>query len=323
MKSERNFSSGADRIGVMVLAAFAAVLLFSAGCCCPSSFESGYADHGKTQIQFHTPPGATVEVFTCSPRSHQIPQYGPYGHRLEHAPEQFCVFNLSPGMYEFKYTSAEGLPGVSVYGELEVHGSYKHEARVFMRRSFIPIALPSEYYQKVEAIGDEIFPYRSEAMRTAIDELDLQRLKQGDVVEKVFFVADLKKAEELRNKLEQEIAVTEREIEYADARFRNAYIDFKIDMDTGYIHWEKERRKLDQKLTALQDEYKRVRALLKGDHVLTRRGMMALATQEIVQSHRDVVKASQELGEVLVVMRLGGRHMHMGNPRHELAVNPE
>ena len=113
-------------------------------------------------------------------------------------------------------------------GELEIHYPNTHKARVFQRRSFVPIALPSEYYQKTEVVGDQIFPYRGEAYRTAIDEHDLQRLEQGDVIEKVFFVADLKKAAKRRDKLEQKIAACEREIEYTETRFRNAYMDYRV-----------------------------------------------------------------------------------------------
>ena len=59
-----------------------------------------------------------------------------------------------------------------------------------------------------------------------------------------------------------------------------------------------------------------------GDHVLIRKGMLVLATEEVVASHRDVVKAAEELGEVLLVMRIGGRHMDWSDPSRELAANP-
>ncbi|UCD27271.1 MAG: hypothetical protein JSV03_09060 [Planctomycetota bacterium] len=328
--SDRDFgcrsSCGLHAAGKMMLAVVVMVGL-TAGCQHP--LETGFADKGKLQIQFHTPPGATVTVFDSPPRSHQIAQYGAFEHRLEHAPEQFCVFNLGPGRYEFKYVSADGLPGVSIYGELNVHHVNSHEARVFQRRSFIPIALPSEYYRRTEVIGDQIFPYRGEAYRTAIDEHDLLRLKEGDVIEKVFFVADLEDAYENRDKLEREIAACEREMEYAETRFRNAYMDYKAEADDPvanfwgtdreFIRWEKKRRKLDQKLARLQAEYKRTRALLSGDHVLIRKGMLVLTTEEIVEPYTDVVKAADDLGEVLLVMRIGGRHMHKGDPRREMA----
>jgi len=297
--------------------------------CSQSSLETGYADQCTTQLQFLSPPGATVAVKGGPTRSHQIPVYGGFDNRLEQAPEQFSVFNLAPGRYEFKYTSAEGLPGVSVYGELDIKHANSHMARVFQRRSFVPIALPSDHYQKVEVTGDQIFPYRGEAYRTAIDEQDLQRLKLGDVVEKVFFVADLEKATQTRDRILRDLKVCEREMEYADARFRLAYQDYRIDVtdpvanfwgtDRTFITWEGKRQKLAQKYEDLQKKLHRIEALLAGDHVLIREGMMALATQEIVEPHRDVVEAADDLGEVLLVMRVGGRHMHWGDPRRELA----
>ncbi len=57
-------------------------------------------------------------------------------------------------------------------------------------------------------------------------------------------------------------------------------------------------------LHRLTDLLARTRALVSGDHVLIRKGMLVVATQEIVEPHREVVGASEDLGEVLVVMRL-------------------
>lgn len=294
-----------------------------------SVLETGYSDQSKTQILFYSPPGATVTVRGSTTRGHQIAASGPEGHRLEYSPEEFSVFNLSPGRYEFKYVTAPGLPGVSVYGELNVGRPCSHEARVFQRRAFVPVALPSLYYQRVEHIGDEIFPFRGQAMRRAIDEHDLERLKQGDVIEKVFFIADLERARKQRDLIDQEIAVCEREIEYADDRFRLAYLDSKLDItdslanllgtDREHIRWERRRIALHQKLIRLQELRDRTHALLKGDRVLTRKGMLVLATEQVIESHRDPVRAADDLGEVILVMRIGGRHMHWGDPRSERA----
>jgi hypothetical protein len=259
----------------------------------------------------------------------QIAESGPFSERLETAPEENAIFNLKPGRYEFKYNSAEGLPGVSIYGELNVHNANSHDARVLRRRAFIPVSLPSEYYQQIEAIGDEIYPFRGEAYRTSIDELDIQRLRQGDVVEKVIFVADLKKCEKMKDEVEQDLVACEREMEYANARFRLAYEDFRTSVggttatlfrtDRKFIKWEKRRTELDQEMEELLAKQKRLKSLLKGDRVLARRGMLVLATEGVIEPHRDAVKAADDLGEVLVVMRLGGRHMQWGNPTEEMA----
>lgn len=319
-------------LGLVCLVGLAMVSLIGLlGCASTPGSEQGYSDQCRTQIQFYSPPGSTVTVMGGPTRSHQIAQYGAYGHRLEHSPEEFSVFNLAPGRYEFKYTTADGLPGVSVYGELDVQYADTHEARVFQRRAFVPIALPSEYYRRVEAVGNEIYPYRGEAFRTAIDEQDLQRLKQGDVIEKVIFVADLERADKVLEKTERDIAVCEREMEYADARFRLAYYDFRTDVmdpaanffgtDKNFIRWERERKREQQRLGKLVALRKRTQALIKGDRVLVRKGMLVLATQEVVEPHRDVVDASDDLGEVMLVMRVGGRHMQWGDPAVEARVS--
>ena len=297
--------------------------------CSQTPREHGYSNQGKTQIQFFSPPGANVTVRACSIRTHEIAEYGPFENRLEQTPEEFAVFNLCPGKYEFKYTSADGLPGVSIYGELEVMWANTAEAATFQRRAFVPVSLPSDAYKKAEITGNEIYPYRGEAFRTAIDENDIARLKQGDVVEKVFFVADMEAVAHRKNKTAEDLKVLERKLEYIEARFRNSYYDFRIDVsdssanfwgtDKEFIHWEKERQEALQKQEKLEARLRRMNALLKGDTVLTRKGMLVLATEEVVASHKDVVSASEEVGEVLLVMRLGGRHMKWGDPNRELA----
>ncbi|MBN1490961.1 MAG: hypothetical protein JXA69_13670 [Phycisphaerae bacterium] len=321
---ERGFRTVVRYVAVSTIAA---TWVLAAGCGHP--LESGYSDQGKLQLQFFSPPGATVAVDGGPTRSHQINTYGNDGHRLEHTPEEFCVFNLSPGTYEFKYTAAEGLSDVSVYGELKVQSSWHSYAKDFMRRSFIPISLPSAYFKQVSADGNEIFPYRGEAHRTAIDENDLMRLKQGDIVEKVFFVADLEKADKTVKKCRQDLVVLDRKLEYAEARFRRAYAEFRLAtddpmarllrQDREFIGWEKERLELQQKIEDTNAKLKRTEAILRGDHVLIRRGALVVATEEVIQPHRDAVGAADDVGEVLLVMRIGGRHMHWGEPARELA----
>lgn len=304
-----------------------AAMIGTLGCGRPQ--ETGYADQSRTQVQFYSPPGSTVTVRACPTRSHQIGNYGPFEHRLEMAPEEFAVFNLSPGRYEFKYVSAEGLPGVSIYGELEVKHANSNTAAMFQRRAFVPIALPSAYYQRIAVQGDEVFPWRGEAVRTAIDELDLGRLKQGDVIEKIFVVADLEDAEEELAETQVDLAVAERELQYSEARFKEAYYDFRLEVsdssanfwgtDREFIKWEAKRQLADQRIRNIQAKIARISALLAADRVCVREGMMVVATEQIVECHEDPVDAAGEIGEVLLVMRVGGRHMHWGDPRNELA----
>lgn len=338
------------------LVAVPCLALLAAGCsqCPPSEMKSmgPMADPGRLQVQFYSPPGAIVTVRGCAPGSRTIVEPGAFGNRLESTPEEFAVYNLENGRcYAFKYTAAEGLPGVSIYGELEVHYANTEEGRKFQRLAFIPLALPSEYYRQIEVLGDEIVPYRSERYRTAIDDLDLLRLRHGDVVEKAFFVADLKEIHKQRKELERELAVKERDLEYSESRFRTAYWAFQLseDSDLGvlepgvdtkrffedlgfgyssdreFIGWEDDRRELDQEIEELREELERRRALLKGDNVVIRRGMLAVATEEIVEPYEDPAHSikDDDLGDLLLVMRLGGRHLHWGDEETELAAIDE
>lgn len=315
------------RTAFVVLAGL--VMLAGAGCCCQRA-GNGWDDTGRTQLLFYAPPGAMVEVRAIGPGSaRQIQSPGAFGDRLERMPEEACMYNLSPGRYQFKYTTAEGLPGASIYGELIVRHANSSAAARFQRLAFVPISLPSEYYRRVEAKGDEMFPYRGEGYRTAIDEQDLERVKAGDVVEKVFVVADLEDAEKRLRKTEVNIAVAERNIEYAEARFREAYYNFRTDVtdswanfwgtDREFIRWEKKRQRAQQDLDRLLALRQRTQSLINADHVLIREGMLVLATQELVEPYEDVVKSSEEIGEVLLVMRVGGRHMQWGEPAGQLA----
>lgn len=325
-------SLGPRQALVMCAVTALSTVLLSAVAGCGLCNNEGYADQSRTQLQFFAPPGATVTVKSLSNRTYDVPTYDPKDNRLERADHLYCIFNLSPGRYEFKYISADGMPDTSVYGELNIEHANSHMARVFQRRAFVPISLPSQHYQKVEVMGDEILPYRGEAFRTAIDEEDLERLKMGDVVEKVFFVADLEKAAKVRDKTIRDLRVCEREIEYAESRFRLAYQDFRIDVsdssanfwgtDRRFISWEKKRQEMNTRYDKLQKKLRRINALLAGDQVLIREGMLALSTEEVCEPYRDVVEAADELGEVLLVMRLGGRHMQWG-PVGDQLVNAE
>lgn len=329
------------RGGNFLVASLAFVAMAGLGCCCGSDKttwdtcgyrwrEKGFANSCKTQVLFRAPPGASVTVVNPV-RTHQIAPEPALGARLEHTPDEESIFNLAPGRYQFKYTAIEGLPGVSVYGELEIKHANSSMARKFQRLAYVPISLPSEYYRRTEVIGNEIYPYRGEAYRTAIDEDDVARLRAGDVVEKVFVVADLKAAECARLALEREIAVTERELEYADAKFRSSYLDFRIDVDDDcdcvlfgkkskdFIKWQERQVCLQQKLDRLERRLQQTRALLRAHTICVREGLLLVATCELLDSYQDPEKAADNLGEVLVVMRVGGRHQHWGEPGRELA----
>ncbi len=336
--------------------------------CSQHALETGWSDPSKVQVQFYAPPGATVAVQkTFGTPRHQVAAYGS-DHRLEHSPEEFAVFNLKSGRtFNFKYTTAEGFPGVSIYGELETHKPRSEEACKFVRQTFVPIVLPSRYYQNDP---EHYFPVRGPS-GAGLDEIEIEHLKQGDLITKVFFVADLQHAwEAVReidfhiDKLRSSETVLNTQLELVDSRFESyrreaLYADPTIDpyaahqdktgQSSRFIKIESKRQSLEnqrylirQQIEDLQNE-KRIRTrLLDSMKIVNRRGSMVLATPETQweyhdtrdQVGRDRIYPGQEtgpygvyrtgdielpaLGEVVVVMRVGGRHMHWDDPRREM-----
>ena len=356
---------------ILAFGILAAGLLASG--CSQHAIERGWSDPSKVQVQFYAPPGATVAIQkTFETSRHQVAAYGA-DHRLEHSPEEFAVFNLKSGRcFNFKYTTAEGFPGVSIYGELEVHKPRSEEARKFVRQTFVPIVLPSRYYQNDP---EQYFPVRGPS-GAGLDEIEVEHLKQGDLITKVYFIADLQRAwETVRmidfhvDKLRSSETVLNSELELVDSRFESyrresLYADPTIDPlaahqdSTGassrFIKIEAKRQGLEnqrylirQQIEDLQNE-KRIRTrLLDSMKIVNRRGSMVLATPEsqweyhdtkyqvgdarLYAGHRtgpygeyrtgDIVMPA--LGEVVVVMRVGGRHKHWDDPRREMVAFSE
>ena len=54
--------------------------------------------------------------------------------------------------------------------------------------------------------------------------------------------------------------------------------------------------------------------------LLIRREMLVLATDEVLPTHKDPVSAARDLGQVILVLRIGGRHLHWGDPAQEAEV---
>ncbi len=348
-------------------------LLVAAGCS-QHPLETGWASPQKVQLQFYAPPGATVTVRDgLNTRSHEVAVYGS-DHRLENSPEEFAVFNLATGKtYPFKYSTAEGFPGVSIYGELDVHAPQTAEAAKFVREAFVPILLPSKYYDRDE---EHYYPVRGPS-GVGLTELEVEHLRQGDLVTKVYFVANLENAWASLRMIDRHIdrlrsaeTVLNSQLEFVDARYQT-YRAESIHADPVYdtlvryrdssgfnehfIELEAKRQELQDKRTTIRDQIddlqqeKRIRTrLLDTMSIVNRQGALVLATPETQWPYHDTKEqisfARQypgfevgpncdfktgditipRLGDVVVVMRVGGRHMHWGDPRAELKVfNPE
>ncbi len=311
------------------LACLGTVLTFFVGCS-QHNFETGYHDFNKVQLQFYAPTGSTVTMgkYVCgdikADRSHQINIYGDPSTRLEHEPEETATFNLAPGEYEFKYTGIPGWEGAAVYGNIHVYdvcGLFNPGTKMMLRKCFIPVALPSPATPGMVTPKDDIFPYASPSHRLRISYQDVERITAGDMVTKVIFVADLTKAKHDVDQLEVEYTCMVGKQQRYRALLCEAQLDALDDpASKDFIKIQCELKELEQKINRNRDRYCRLQSLLKADNVLLRREMMVLATDEILPAHEDPVKAAQELGQVVVVLRLGGRHNHWGNPSQETPV---
>lgn len=309
------------------------LVLFMVGCNVHSPIahpvESGYSDFGKIQLQFYAPEGAQVIIGQVgllgdiTPRiTHQVGSYGEGKHRLELTPEQTATFNLAPGRYEFKYVAAEGWPGASIYGELEVYGlslCAPKGAYDMLKRCFIPIALPSPGILNRSDPKDVIFPYASPVAMLRINQSDVERLAAGDLVTKVVFIADLEELEKKKDAIEIKLTELRAEKRRLQALLNEAQLEWlENPHERGFIRYEKEIKKVELQMEKLEDLKGRIEVLLRADNVLIRREMLVLATDEVLPVHTDPVRAASELGDVVLVMKLGGRHMHWGRPAEEL-----
>lgn len=361
-----------DRSSVFTLACCPLAAALSAAVltgCSQHVLESGWSDQNRVQVQFYAPPGATVSIKDpcAGDRKHQVAVYGA-DHRFEHSPEEFAVFNLHPNQsYEFKYTAAQGFDGVSIYGELDIHRPKSKEARKFVAHSFVPIALHSRYHDRGQ---EHYFPARGPS-GLGMDALEVEHLRQGDLITKVYFVADLQAAAETIDDIDLHVeklrsgeTVLNTHLELLDSRFQSyrrdsLYSDPTYDAlaqykdSTGhnrrFIKLEAQRQKLEnaryqirEQVEALLNERRIRTRLLDNMRIINRRGSLVLATPENQWEFRDAatqvstgrrycgVKTGPKgefetgdivipaLGELVCVMRVGGRHMQWDDPRTEM-----
>lgn len=378
----------------LIASARSARLFLAAGLLAPLAV----AGCSKVQVQFYTPPDTSVTVrrMGTGPAWQASDEpvarffggvFGSIGDlimgsntstiapenvsRLEKMPEMCAVYDLTPtGLfggrsktYRFKYSSADGLPEVSVYGEIDIWRVKSPEARKFVAHAFVPIALPSEYYSSA---GLQLFPVRGPS-GVGLSALELEHLRQGDMVRKVYFIADLQKAWETSRMIDDHIerlrsaeTVLNTELELVDARFE-AYRQDALYADptddplaasedrsgksAQFVKLEALRQYLENvrfdirhQVDDLTNE-KRIRTrLLDSMKIVNRRGSLVLATPENQWEFHDAAEQVSNtrvypgftvgpkdayctgaielppLGELLAVVRVGGRHMQWGPP---------
>lgn len=317
-----------SRMAKVVCLGSAVAFLFG---CSGERPETGYHDFNKVQVQFFAPTGAMVTVGdqvcgTIVPnRSHEISIYTKDSSRLERTPEETATFNLAPGRYEFKYTGlSQDWDGANIYGDVQifrVNECALPGAQDMIRRTFIPVALPSPT-TRLEA-KDSIFPYQSPA-GLRITYSDLGRLAAGDMVTKVVFIADLKKIKCCLDKLEVEYVCMRGNQQRLRALLCEAKLDWlENPCDDDFIKIQCELKKLELMMDENRAKAARYQALLNANNVLIRREMMVLATDEVLPPHEDPVEAASYLGQVVLVMRVGGRHLQWGCEPSEATVSIE
>jgi hypothetical protein len=363
------------------------------GCSHEHRIGGNWANPRYVQVQFYAPPHANVTVTGeddwyrlghkedagSHPREKYTLTEGTGEYRAEQRLEQdgstIAVYNLSPGSdsrsYYFKYTQAEGMPSADVYGTLQVFKPETPEARNFVAHTFVPVVLPSEFH---EASDGSLYPAAGPS-GAGLSTMELAHLRQGDLVRKVYFVADLEKSWEGVRQIDFQVerlrsaeVVINSQLELVDRRFTDyrreaLYSDPTNDAAAAYrestgenrrhIEIEANRQELQNKRYLIRKqiddltEEKRIRTrLLDSMKIINRQGALVLATPENQWPYHDTreqidygrayrgFKVGPDgayrsgdivippLGEVVLEVQVGGRHMKWAPDTGEVASSP-
>jgi hypothetical protein len=304
--------------------------------------STGCNEHydSSLQIQVYGPSGSDFTLREASNGGSIVHSRGPMGDRLEHAIEDCAVYDLSPGRYEFAYQGAVGAQAATIYGELDVLNPSSGISRKFIAHTFIPIRLPSGELQEAE----HLFPSRDLSYTEGLEMRHFEHLKQGDLVEMVYFVADLSRVKEDHdigyfqaiNDIDRELDVLAEREEYLNRRYSNArrkamFRDPNSNVGDQIAHenfdlWgieepyvvlarkikgiERERESLIIARREFEDERDRRNALLRSMRVVHRAGALVLASPDLSLPFADAVAQAETLGDVVAVVRVGGRHQY-------------
>lgn len=295
---------------------------------------------GTVQVQFYSPENAVIAVRNINECGMEIRTCGPLADRLEHGSATAAVFDLSPGTYPIAYAKPTGAQEAVVYGELEIRSSWWGHANRFLKHSFVPIKLPSLARQTVE----HLHPSRDLSFTVGLEDREFDHIRQGDMMTKVYFVADLERVEheyeieylQAINDLDRELTVladrgTYLDTRYEAARQRALYRDpevniedkiaherfDKLGIEESFVRLSKKRQALlrDRETillerTELEEERARRNALLRSIQIVHRSGALVLATPDLVRPYHDIVSQTAELGDIVAVLTVGGRHQY-------------
>ncbi len=323
--------------GISMLLPVCLFVLTAVGCSEKKGMFANPKGDATFQVQFYSPEGAKLMLRDQSGHA-VLASRGPLGDRLEHRPEEFAVYDLLPGRYEFAYTDGEGVDDATLYGELDVYKCREDYSIDYRRTAFIPIRLPSLQRQMAE----HLVPFRDLSYTVGLEDREFRHLRQGDMLTKTYFVADLDRVRDEHdieyyqaiNDIDRELTVLADREEYLTVRydharqealFRNADVDIsdKIAHD-NYDMWgiEENYIRLSRKLQALAREREslqldreqlerdrdRRNALLRSMRIEHRDGALVLASPDLTNPFSNPIDQSAELGEVVAVVRVGGRH---------------
>ena len=303
--SESNWP-GFSRAGLAVAAVMLCASLVIPGAGCSELHPMrGFDDSQRVQVQFYEPPGATVVV--------RRRPHGYYRAQVNESPDQqledgsaYAVFNLHPSEhpYPFAYTPQDGR-GINIYGELEIYEPQSEAADEFVAQGFVPISLVSSREDAREVYYN---PSRGNS-GVGLSNLEMHHIEQGDVITRVYFVADLAAAKQTIKDIDAHIdrlrsaeTVLNTHLEWIDARFQSyrrdaLYADPTSDtlarakdrsganyefirLEADRQRLENERYKIRHQVDDLLTEQRMRKRMLDTMRIVTRRGSLVLATPE-------------------------------------------
>ncbi|NOT00555.1 MAG: hypothetical protein HOP29_07995 [Phycisphaerales bacterium] len=321
--------------GFVAGAASLLVLASTSGC------ATGPGRGASVQVQFYAPQGARLVVREAGGQQvREITSRGPLSDRLERSTPELAVYDLDSGRYEFAYTGATGSPDAIIYGEMEIRSGSSPAAARYCRHAFVPITLPSEQVQEEAHLN----PGRDLSYTVGLEHRQFEHLKQGDVISKVYFVADLERVKreydedyyQAINETDRQLTVlSDREV-YLDGRYEEARLralqrdaEWSVEdrvaqdrfdtwgIEEPFVRLSRkrqalatERESLLLKRDELEAERGRRATLLRSLTIVNRDGALVLATPDLQLPFHDTVAQAAELGDVVAVVRVGGRHQH-------------
>lgn len=290
----------------LFLVAGAALVMTAAGAGCANQHVMrGFDDSGLVQIQFYEPGSAHVVMRRGLYGDYRADVASSSDQQLEDGGE-YAIFNLKPSnqAYPFAYSPDDG-SNVNIYGEIEVMDPESEFGEDFVAHGFVPISLLNSSEESREVFYN---PSRGNS-GAGLSSLEMAHLAQGDMISRVYFVADLAVAEQTIRDIDAHIerlrsseTVLNTHLEWVDSRFQSYRRDSLYADPTGdtlalakdkngknyeFIRLEAERQRIEnqrydirRQVEDLLTEQRMRKRLLDTMRIVNRRGSLVLATPE-------------------------------------------